>query len=106
MPDGKSLVAGVKKDVVVFDLLTLTPRVFGSHNQDVRGVTVSPNGRWIATTSEGDGIKIWDTAKATLVETIPHDNSFYAVQFTPSGKQLAAGCGNFKLRIWNLNDGK
>jgi serine/threonine protein kinase len=106
MPDGKSVVAGVKNEVLLFDLLTATPRVFGSHNENVRGLTVSPNGRWIASTSEHDALRIWDAVNGTLVETIPHENSFYAVQFTPNSNQLAAGCGNFQLRLWDLKSRK
>jgi WD40 repeat protein len=84
LPDGKSLVSTGNRDVIQWDLLTLTPRVFGSHNQLVRGLAVSPNGRWIVSTSPDDALKIWDAASATLVETIPHENAFYGVAFSPA----------------------
>jgi len=102
MPDGKSVISGGKADVVQWDLLTATPRVFGSHTMMVRGIAITPNGRWIATSSEQDGLKIWDASSATLLETIPHPNGFYAVAFSPHGDQLFAGCGNFDLRVWDL----
>jgi len=102
MPDGKSVVAGLKNDVTQYDLLTGTPRVFGSHTHMVRGLAISPNGRWIATTAEKDGIKVWDAASAVLVESIPHETSFYGVAFSPRGDQLLGGCGNFELRVWDL----
>jgi WD40 repeat protein len=102
LPGGKSLVSGVKNDVVQWDLATGNPRVLGSHTQQVRGLAVSPDGRWIVSTSEVDGLKIWDAASSTLVDTITHENSFYSVAFSPRGDLLLAGCGNRDLRVWEI----
>jgi WD40 repeat protein len=74
---------------------------------DCRHVAVSPDGRWLATSSHVRGAQVWrideaatDPAKeATKVADLPIDSGTL-VGFTPDGKWLAAG--NPRLRLWRV----
>src|SRR5262249_55449499 len=57
---------------------------------DVRSVSVSPDGRWVATGSHGDtGAKVWDAATGRLVADLVPTQSRVLVCFSPDGKWLA-----------------
>src|SRR5260370_27975606 len=73
--DGKTITRGNGDGAVVFhrgqsqQITRLGPQ------QDVRGIAVSPDGRWIATGSfGGPGAKVWDAETGDLVKELPVAN--------------------------------
>jgi WD40 repeat protein len=70
-------------------------------HRDPRYVSVSPDGRWIATGSHLDTqVKIWDGRTGTLVREL--DLSGSRVAFSPDGAWLATTSGGFSL--WSVGD--
>src|SRR5262249_23231475 len=72
---------------------------------DVRSVSVSPDGRWVATGSHGGtGAKIWDAATGRLVADLVPTQSRVPVCFSPDGKWLATsslgGCRLWAVDSW------
>jgi WD40 repeat protein len=77
------------------------PIHLGPHG-DVRNVTVSPNGRWVATGSHnGVAVKVWEAETGKLVCTLVPDTSMCGVCFSPDSKWLGTYGGVF--RLWSTN---
>jgi WD40 repeat protein len=75
------------------------PIHLGPH-EDVRYVSVSPDGRWVATGSfNGVAVKVWEAETGKLVRTLLFDRSYCGVCFSPDGKWLATGVGG--CRLWS-----
>jgi eukaryotic-like serine/threonine-protein kinase len=69
-------------------------------------VSVSPDGRWVATGGHGvDAVRVWEAATGRLVKSRPFPSAeFPLAQFTPDGKRLLAGtlgkCGFWRTDDW------
>jgi eukaryotic-like serine/threonine-protein kinase len=69
---------------------------------DVRGGSVSPDGRWAATSSHNGpeaGIGIWDARTWRKVTALDSPNGS-SVQFSPDGRWLATGSN--KCKLWEV----
>jgi serine/threonine protein kinase/WD40 repeat protein len=80
------------------------PPVALGPQQDVRRCAVSPDGRWVATASHGDGgsVKLWETPSGQLVKDLPIHGGFSA-GFSPDGKWLMTaylGCRLWAVGTW------
>lgn len=67
----------------------------------------SPDGSLLATgTGEGD-VRIWDTSRGDLIQTLKGHN--YAVRyilFSPDGSMLASGASDNTARVWQVSSGE
>jgi WD40 repeat protein len=78
------------------------PRRLGPQG-DVRGVALSPDGRWVVTSTHWDnvphaGVKVWDVAGGRLVKDLPL-KSASGLAFSPDGRWLGVGDG-LRCRFW------
>ena len=102
-PDGK-LIAGAfgtfngmlaeprPGQAVIWDVGTAQHRAsLLGHGDGVSAVAFSPSGKLIATAGYLDGIKLWETATATQVGSIPTTGIVTSIAFSPDGKSLAVG---------------
>jgi serine/threonine protein kinase/WD40 repeat protein len=70
-------------------------------HQDARYVTVSPDGRWVATGSHNyTGAKIWDAQTGELEKEVLSREGWVHVAFSPDGKWLAASAQD--TRLWKV----
>lgn len=83
-----------------------------SHEHDVTGVAVSPDGKLVASCSKDDTIKIWDAATGKLLKTLTaHEQDVYDVAFSPDGSKLGVGAFNHPhpdrtVAIWDPKTGQ
>jgi serine/threonine protein kinase len=96
--DGKTIARGNGDGAAVFHRGQLQRITRLEPQQDVRGVAISADGRWIATGSFKDpGAKVWDAETGDLVKELPVGNMCH-VAF--SRNWLATGGGG--CRLWKV----
>ncbi|HEV3082421.1 MAG TPA: sigma-70 family RNA polymerase sigma factor, partial [Gemmataceae bacterium] len=108
----ESLVATAGDDgsARLWEATTGRQRAVFRHDNWVRAVAVSPDGRQIATSSLDDTVRVWDTATGKqLFNLAGHGKSggHRVLQFSPDGKRLASwGDTYWYLRVWDTTTGK
>ena len=77
------------------------------HEHGVNSVAFSPDGRRLATASDDQTAKIWDSETGKGLKTLPgHVNTVTSVAFSPDGKRLATASADETAKIWNAQTGK
>ncbi len=96
-PDGKLLAVAEGKLVVLWDATTGVElgTLPGRQQTPIYGLTFSPDGRTLASSSAAAGdqageIKLWDLARRKEVRQIGGAASYFKLAFTPDGRTLAA----------------
>ncbi|MEH1884517.1 nSTAND1 domain-containing NTPase, partial [Nostoc sp.] len=68
------------------------PNTLGGHANEVSAVSFSPDGKMLASGSDDNTVKLWDTSTDKVIKTLTgHTNSVCSVSFSPDGKMLASG---------------
>jgi WD40 repeat protein/tRNA A-37 threonylcarbamoyl transferase component Bud32 len=79
----------------------LEKRLLEGPHGNAEWVSVSPDGRWVATgTWKGQGVKVWDVRAGKLARDLPVEGNA-AVTFSPDGKWLLTGTGE-EYRFWQV----
>jgi WD40 repeat protein len=84
----------------IWDQKRSQPPIAVKHD-DARFISVSPDGRWVATGSHSRSVevKVWDAESGKLVQSLPVGFSS-TVNFSPDGTWLGASGGG--LRLWHV----
>jgi WD40 repeat protein len=82
------------------------------HAGPVRSVAFGPRGRWLATGSTDNAVRLWDLA--VLLESDPssaegmelgrHESGVTALAFSPDGHWLASGGNDQTIRLWDVSN--
>lgn len=76
------------------------------HNSWVTGVTTSPAGPTIASSSLDDKIKIWNLNTGEPLFTLTgHTKGVNTVAISPNGRLLVSGSDDYTIKIWNFLNG-
>jgi serine/threonine protein kinase len=84
------------------------PRVFRGHEQDVRGLAVSPLGRVIVSSALDSTVRLWDVLQSRELRSFKgHSGVVECVAFSPDGWHiLAAACSQGVLHLWETDTGR
>ena len=77
------------------------------HAGPVRSVAFSPDGQRLASGSDDQTVKIWDTATGKELFALKgHAGAVNSVAFSPDGQRLASGSSDKTVKIWDSATGK
>ncbi|MBL8020507.1 MAG: PQQ-binding-like beta-propeller repeat protein [Leptospirales bacterium] len=78
-----------------------------AHDEQIRCVAVTADGRFVATAGNDRLIHMWRTRTGELVSTVrAHQTYIVKVAFSPDGQFLASGDAQGAVRIWETASGK
>ena len=76
------------------------------HNGCVRGVAFAPDGRRLASGSDDNTVRLWDTASGGRTRRLAgHDNEVLSVAFAPDGRRMASGSMDRTVLLWDAVSG-
>lgn len=86
---------------------TIYPAVLTQeHTSDIRAVAFDPSGRLLATGSEDQTIRLWDTGKGECINVLRgHTNWVRSIAFSPDGSLLASCSEDQTVRLWCVETG-
>jgi eukaryotic-like serine/threonine-protein kinase len=102
--DGRFLVSADFGGISVWEVaVTNLLKRLTNHLAEVTCVAFSPNGRYLASASSDQTIKLWDALTWTELETFHgHEMDALSVAFSPNG-ELLVSCGwDESIRVWDL----
>jgi WD40 repeat protein len=77
------------------------------HSDEVFSVAYSPDGRYLASGSIDQTIKIWEVATGKELRTLTgHSGGVFLVAYSPDGRYLASGSSDKTIKIWEVATGK
>ena len=74
------------------------------HDKPVRSVAFSPNGQLLASGSDDNTIRVWDTASGKPLRALRgHGNAVRSIEFSPDGQWVLSGGEDQKVRVWDVH---
>jgi hypothetical protein len=73
------------------------------HQDWVRSVCISPDGRYLATGSNDGTARLWDMSGNQIAEFTGHQDRVMSVCISPDGRYLATGSNDGTARLWDLS---
>lgn len=105
----KSLQAFSKAFLLAVEEDNLTPRVevVLGHDREATAVTLSPEGRYVASGGVDSIVRIWDTKTGKqVVELSGHRGRIQDLSFAPSGRSLVSSDWYGNVKLWHIPQGK
>jgi WD40 repeat protein len=77
------------------------------HKGKVLSVAFSPDGKYLASGSRDNTVKLWSLELQKEVSTLQEYSSYFlSVTFSPDGKYLASGSGDKTIKLWSIEQQK
>lgn len=111
-PDGKYIATGsCDRTARIWDLSTgeIVHSLFHPDTHTILTVTFSPNGAYLVTgTRQSVSIHVWEVSSGKEIARMLHDDYVTAVDISPDGKYIAAGCDSrgHSIYVWEIRTGK
>lgn len=110
--NGEIVATGDADGRIIFWQATYGEQLFHwkAHDNWVRTVAFSPDGKTLVSCSDDHTVKLWDVASQKLLITFEEHTSWVrSVVFSPDGKFVASASSDKTIRLWDLdtkNSGK
>ncbi|KAF8834868.1 WD40 repeat-like protein [Paxillus ammoniavirescens] len=104
-PDDQQLIAGCGDGSIKRIASSSGSLIAGwkAHTNLVHSIAVSPNGKFIASASPDNTVRLWAmTTSERIFPPLECDDRVYSVAISPDGSHLANGGRDSKVRIWSL----
>jgi WD40 repeat protein/uncharacterized caspase-like protein len=106
--DSKLVLSGAGDTIKFFDIKTGSEaRALQTEATTLQGLSLSPDGRWLASAHNDKAIRLWDLgsfAKPRML--VGHSDNVNSVTFSPDGKQLASSSDDGSTIIWDPETGQ
>ena len=80
---------------------------WGQHANEVNALCFSPDGRWLASGSRDQTVRIWDAQTCRLLATLEgHTGPVEHLSFSPDSERLVSSSNDQTLRLWNVDGGQ
>ncbi len=77
-----------------------------NHNNTVRSIAISPNGKYIISGCNDKIIRIWESKTGNLIRELKgHENWVLTVLISPDGKYIISGSADKTIKIWDFKTG-
>lgn len=77
-----------------------------AHNDAINAVSISPNGKLLATASDDATAMVWDAFTGEfLCEYTKHSDRVEDIEFSPDGKNIATASADNDIHLWNAQTG-
>ncbi|EPY27932.1 hypothetical protein STCU_05406 [Strigomonas culicis] len=80
--------------------------IFTGHNDTIISASISPDGKYMATTSKDKTMILWDVVTTKQLLTYSHAKVVICCCFGPDSKYLVSGCQDRVCRLWDTRKGK
>eukprot|EP01044_Picomonas_judraskeda_P007063 COSAG03_NODE_738_length_6028_cov_159.171698_5_plen_689_part_00 len=77
---------------------------YTGHTKGIEHVRISPDGRWVVSGSQDGMVKLWDLRAGKLMSDFQHAAAITSMDFHPCYFQLATGCADRTVRVWDLEN--
>ena len=85
-------------DIAVFPQL--------GHAATVETITFSPDGKYMASGSGDNTVKIWEVESGRELRTLSgHTDTVLSIAFSPDGKHIVSGSDDNSVQIWDVESG-
>jgi len=96
-------------DAVLTSLTTLhaPPRVFKGHTDQIWDMAISPDGKYLVTSSRDKTARLWDFATGETIRIFSeHTDIVSGIAFSSDGKYVVTGSYDHTARLWDVATGQ
>jgi WD40 repeat protein len=103
--NGEPVGTALSHNVTVWEIGRDRPLTQFPHDRAVTAISISANGKWLATASSDKVVRVWEISSGELMAYIPHNDYISDVTFNPDAAHetfIATASTDNKVYLWQL----